>query len=184
MGPILPVAELVAPLAMQALGPIVQDIGKSLGGALGGLGGAQQGAGGLQGILQEITQTLGQLQKLLGGPQQGGICPGQPFPFSPGQFPPGIRDNPFSRLPNFTGGGSGDLGTSGTAWANAAANAAGGKSYSQLQADLSAAEQSGDPAKLAAANAAIQRYDNFAQMLSDAEKKKNDTIASISRNLN
>jgi beta-glucanase (GH16 family) len=91
-------------------------------------------------------------------------------------------NDPFSRMPNF--GSGGDLGTSGTAWANAAAKASGGKSYSQLQSDLQAAEQSGDPAKLAAANAAIQRYDNFAQMLSDAEKKRNDTIASISRNLN
>jgi hypothetical protein len=182
----------------------------SLDGIAKGLGGGQQG--GVQGGAQpksfdqqisDIQDMLKQLTKEI-GQQQGGLCNPKPLPFSPGKMH-FHHENPISGMPHFGdkgfipggahGGGHGNGGgVSGTGnggnnnvanddWSSLAANAAGGKSYDQLQSDLQAAEQSGDPAKIAQATNNIQRYDNFVQTLSDAEKKQNDTIAQIIGNL-
>ena len=172
----------------------------SLDGIAKGLGGGQQG--GAQGVGQPKTfdQQIADIQDMLRslakevGQQHGGICNPQPLPFSPG----GMHfhhENPISGMPHFgdrgfnpgrgvgNGGGNGGSAVDGGDWSARAAQAAGGKSYDQLQADLVAAEQSGDPAKIAQATNNIQKYDNFVQTLSAAEKKQNDTIAQIIGNL-
>jgi hypothetical protein len=184
-----PIAELAAPLLAPMLQPIMQDVEQAAGGIIGaagnsieGLLGGQGGQGGQGGILGQLFGALNPLQQLMGGSQSQGMCPASPFPFSQSGFPSGLINNPFPGMPPF-GGNGGVSGINGNQWANEAANASGGESYNQLQSDLQSAEKSGDPAKIAAASANIDRYDNFVQSLSNAEKKQDDTQAAIIANL-
>src|SRR5215831_788426 len=177
-----PLAEIAAPLVGQLIQPIMQDVEKAVGGIIGQVG--KEIGKDLSGLVGQMFQSLNPLQQLMGGFQNPG-CQQQPFPFSQNGFPPNSFNNPWTNMPQFGGGQGGGpvTGVDGNQWSNMAANAAGGESYSQLQSDLQAAEKSGDPAKIAAATANIQRYDNFVQAMSNAEKKQDDTAAAIIANL-
>jgi hypothetical protein len=168
-----PLAEIAAPLIAPMLQPILQDVGQAVGGAASGLiGGLGKD---LEGILGQLMKSFNPLGGLLGGFQNQGQCPTSPFPFSPGQFP---INNYLPQLPEF-GGNS----LNGNDWANMAANASGGNSWQTLNDNLMAAEKSGDPAKIGAATAQLSQYTNFCEAMSNAEKKKDDTMAAIIGNL-
>ena len=138
----------------------------------------------------ELAPFLQMAQPLLGGlaGQAGGFNPlqflGNPSPFGQGGFNPGVLSNPFQGLPNFGGaGGGGGVQDAAASWPSQAANAAGGKSWGDLQNEMKQAEASGDPAQLAKAQHDMDQYTQFVQMISQADKAQHDAMAAIIRNV-
>ena len=147
----------------------------------------------------EMAPFLQMAQPLLGGLAQqaggmaggasgsGGFDPlqllGNPSPFGLGNLIPGLANNPFQGLPNFSGGGGGGVQDAANSWPSQAANAAGGKSWGDLQNEMKQAEASGDPAQLAKAQHDMDQYTQFVQMISQADKAQHDAMAAIIRNV-
>jgi type III secretion apparatus needle protein len=179
---------LVAPIIAPLLGPIVSDVAQAVGGAVG------QAGQGLSGLVGQLFKSFNPLQSLLGGGQNQGAAQSSPFPFNLGNLAQGIFNNPLGALfggnkggGNSGGGGVGaglaaSVGGGGQNWSDLAAKSA-GASWGDLQNQMKAAQASGDPAQMAAAQQKIGQYTNFVEMMSQLQKTMHDAEQAIIRNI-
>jgi len=193
------IADVAAPALSSILGPILQNVGQSLGAQGGQQAGGPQGAqqaGGLQQVAQEAEQLIQQFMKIFGGMgQQGGtppgMCPQSPFPFSPGAsgISSGTYDNPSQYLqgdPGFTVRGS--QGTQnidpGFSVGSSSSSNSGGLSslsnqYNSVQQELQSAEASGNPAQIAQAQQDEEKVMNAINMISAMNQAQSQAISKI-----
>jgi len=188
------VGQTLEDLGSGNIGKLGQDLGKDFGDI------TKLGTDVASFTNPELAPFLQMAQPLLGGLAQqaggmaggalggGGFNPlqflGNPPAFGQGGFNPGVLSNPFQGLPNFGGGsGGGAVQDSAASWPSQAANAAGGKSWGDLQNEMKQAEASGDPAQLAKAQHDMDQYTQFVQMISQADKAQHDAMAAIIRNV-
>lgn len=168
--------DLLAPVVGQVLGPVLSDIGSAVG---------QGVTGGIGNILNEAMQAFKPLESLMQGfmPSQ---AQASPSPFSPGAFTQGAFDNPLGSIFGTQGSfgmQGGTSSSSGTQGLNPNALNVGGENFSQLQSDMQAAAQSGDPAQMEAAQQKMDQYTQMLNMLTSMEKSMNDVITNIARNI-
>jgi hypothetical protein len=184
--------------ALKDVGKTLEDVGSgnigALGQDVGKLGGDafKLGMDGFMATNPELAPLMQVAQQFSGmANQAGGFNPaqfgGNPCPFSPGGIPPQAYNDPWSSM-GYGGGGyggggygggggvGGPGGYGGGGGVGGPGGYGGGGQEAQLDANLQAAIQSGDPKAIAQAQQAKQKYDDcwaaMSKMWADDHKNK------------
>jgi len=188
------VGNILCPGLPELLEPVVGGIANATGG---GSHSAQAASSG--GMMGMMSNFLNPLNMMMPGFQNTGSISPFPMPFSPTGFNSGIFNNPLSsvfppipqsvknmaidwgqpqniglmtpgKLPTTVGDAPGTKGGAAESW-------------SQLQADVKAAAQSGDPEQMMEAQQKMSEYQQMISLLSAMQKSQNDMIMSVVRNI-
>jgi hypothetical protein len=138
----------------------------------------------INGLLGDV---MGPLKGLLGG-NQGPASNTQVnmFPFSPGQFPPGIFNNPLQNIfpqgmdPGFNlpGMGGGDSGDPGFNIPGSSSSSTGGVTdqFQSLESQMQSAAASGDPYQMMQAQEKLQNWEQGVQLESSMYQEQHKMI--------